>query len=355
MRVLTKALFVLSALGATLFLHADSHAKSYTYISAKELAQALTGPDRATRSAFRRPTRIPFPPDNAFRHDAAVLGKMLFFDPRLSGSQNISCSTCHNPSFGWATPVHPVASEQERVGRRHAPSIVNVAWTTPLFWDGRAATLEDQAVGPILDPNEMDSDFDTIIHRLEKVSAYRRWFDLVYPDEGITAGTVVRSLATYQRTIVSGGAPFDDWISGNAGAISDEARRGFELFRGRAGCISCHSSWMFTDNNMHDIGLRSPDLGQGALEGQPSSQNYHFKTPGLRNITMRAPYMHDGSIPTLREVIRHYANGGSIWVARDVDIEPFTISETEIDELIAFLNTLSTSNPVGQPPTLPAN
>lgn len=305
------------------------------------------------RRQYKRPDQVPFPSENPYRHDVATLGKMLFFDPRLSGSQSISCSTCHNPSFGWATPVHPVPNLDGNI-RRHAPSIVNVAWVTPLFWDGRVETLEDQAAGPIEDPNEMNSDFDTIIRRLHKVRQYREWFEQSFPGEGITKRTIVFALATYQRTIVSGISPFDLWIDGNHDAISEEAKRGFQLFLGRAGCAECHSSWMFTDNSMHDIGLIGQDRGQGALPGQPPEANYHFKTPGLRNIAIRAPYMHDGSIPDLRGVIRHYANGGSIWINRETDIVPFDISDHEVNEIIAFLNTL-TADTMSQPPILPSN
>lgn len=306
------------------------------------------------RLNFFRPSRIPFPADSPYRHEVATLGKMLFFDPRLSGSQSISCSTCHNPSFGWATPVHPTRNIGLQA-RRHAPSIVNAAWVTPLFWDGRATTLEEQAADLIMDHSQMESDFDTMVQRLHKVHQYRDWFEQAFPGEGITKRTIVASLATYQRTIVSGIAPFDLWIEGDSDAISDTAKRGFELFRGRAGCVSCHSGWMFTANAMHDVGLSGLDLGQGALLGQPLEANFRFKTPGLRDITMRAPYMHDGSLPDLRSVIRHYANGGSIWINRTPEIEAFTISEDEIDELIAFLETLTAIDAVTQAPILPSN
>ncbi len=306
------------------------------------------------RRAFQRPDDIPFPTENPYRHDVAVLGKMLFFDPRLSGSQNISCSTCHNPSFGWATPVHPVPNELNEI-RRHAPSIVNAAWIQPLFWDGRAPTLEEQAIGPIEDPNEMASDFNTIIRRLHKVRKYREWFESAFPGEGISKDTIVAALATYQRTIVSGISSFDRWLAGDPHAISEEAKRGFALFRGRGQCMECHEGWLFTNNGMHDIGLSGLDRGQGNLPNQPPEAAFRFKTPGLRNIAMRAPYMHDGSIPDLRGVILHYANGGSIWINRRTDIEPFEISESEVNEIVAFLNTLTATNSVSQAPILPSN
>lgn len=306
------------------------------------------------RAEYTRPKRIPFPADSPFRHDIATLGKMLFFDPRLSANQNISCSTCHNPSFGWAAPVQPRAANHSD-GARHAPTVVNAAWITPLFWDGRALTLEDQATAPIEDPQEMASDFDTIVRRLHKVRRYREWFNNTFPGEGISRRTIITALATFQRTIVSGIAPFDRWIEGDEQAISPAAKRGFALFQGKAHCSDCHNGWMFTDNSLHDVGLTGADLGQGGLPGQSSKNNFKFKTPGLRDITLRAPYMHDGSMPNLRSVIRHYANGGSIWVDRPTNIRPFYISEREVNDLIAFLHTLTATDTVADAPILPSN
>lgn len=304
---------------------------------------------------FRRPKTIPFPLSAPYNREIATLGKMLFFDPRLSGGQNISCSSCHSPSFGWETPVPKAIGAANTTVGRHAPTILNAAWITPLFWDGRADTLEEQAIVPITAPNGMNATFDGIIARLSAVTEYKNWFERLFPGRGIRRETILTALATYQRTIVSGVADFDRWVDGDAGAVPDAAKRGFALFTGRADCASCHSGWMFTDNQLHDIGLQTSDPGRGGAVPQPQAGTFSFKTPGLRNIALRAPYMHDGSMPSLRTVIRHYASGGAAGAFRQADIEGFAITDQEISDLIAFLDTL-TDNETNVPnPILPAN
>ncbi|KIC16243.1 cytochrome-c peroxidase [Leisingera sp. ANG-Vp] len=303
---------------------------------------------------FRRPETIPFPPSAPYSREIATLGKMLFFDPRLSGGQNISCSSCHNPSFGWETPVPKAIGAANTPVLRHAPTILNAAWITPLFWDGRANSLEEQAIGPITAPDEMNATFDGIVARLSAVSDYKAWFERLFPGRGIRKETILTALATYQRTIVSGVASFDRWVEGDAGAVPEAAKRGFALFTGKANCASCHSGWMFTDNQLHDIGLQSSDPGHGGAAAQAPEGTLRFKTPGLRNIALRAPYMHNGSQPSLRAVIRHYANGGAR-TGRQAEITGFAVSAEEITDLIAFLETLTDNETNVPTPILPAN
>ncbi|WP_264212607.1 cytochrome-c peroxidase [Leisingera thetidis] len=315
--------------------------------------QSLAQP--AGLDAFLRPAAVPFPASAPYNREIATLGKMLFFDPRLSGGQNISCSSCHNPSFGWESPVPQTIGAANTPVRRHAPTILNAAWITPLFWDGRAGSLEEQAIGPITAPDEMNARFDDIAIRLSAVKEYKIWFERLFPGRGIRKETILTALATYERTIVSGVARFDRWVNGDGTAVPEAAKRGFALFTGRANCVSCHSGWMFTDNQLHDIGLLTSDPGAGGLAAQDPAMLYRFKTPGLRNIAMRAPYMHDGSLLSLPEVIRHYARGGSAKGARQADIEGFTVSEQEISDLIAFLETLTDNETNVPTPILPAN
>ncbi|MCF6432714.1 MULTISPECIES: cytochrome-c peroxidase [unclassified Leisingera] len=315
--------------------------------------QSLAQP--AGLDAFKRPAAVPFPEAAPYSREIATLGKMLFFDPRLSGGQNISCSSCHNPSFGWETPVPKAIGAANKPVRRHAPTLLNAAWITPLFWDGRADSLETQAIGPITAPDEMNATFDGITARLTAVHEYKTWFDRLFPGRGIRKETVLTALATYQRTIVSGVASFDRWVSGDATAVPEAAKRGFALFNGRANCVSCHSGWMFTDNQLHDIGIQTTDLGGGGLTPPDPEMNYRFKTPGLRNIALRAPYMHDGSLTSLREVVRHYADGGSAKASRMPDIEGFAATEADITDLIAFLQTLTDTGTNVPTPILPAN
>ncbi|WP_082009013.1 MULTISPECIES: cytochrome-c peroxidase [unclassified Leisingera] len=311
--------------------------------------------ETAGLDAFRRPATVPFPAEAPYNREIATLGKMLFFDPRLSGGQNISCSSCHNPSFGWEVPVSKAMGAAGTPIRRHAPTILNAAWITPLFWDGRVTSLEEQAAGPITAPDEMNATFEEITKRLSAVDDYRIWFGRLFPSRGIRKDTVLTALATYQRTIVSGVADFDRWVEGDETAVSDAAKRGFALFTGKANCISCHTGWMFTDNQLHDVGLQSGDLGGGGLVPPNPDQNFRFKTPGLRNIVLRAPYMHDGSLASLEEVIRHYAAGGAAAADRSPDIDSFTLSADDTADLIAFLETLTDTETNVPTPILPAN
>ncbi|MBY6058072.1 cytochrome-c peroxidase [Leisingera daeponensis] len=305
--------------------------------------------------AFQRPERVPFPASAPYSREVATLGKMLFFDPRLSSGQNISCSSCHNPSFGWEVPVPKAMGAAGTPVRRHAPTLLNAAWITPLLWDGRAASLEEQAIGPITAGDKMNATFSGITERLSAVRDYRLWFERLFPGKGIRKETVLTALATYQRTIVSGVASFDRWVEGDETAVSNAAKRGFALFTGRANCVSCHAGWMFTDNRLYDIGLQAGDPGSGELEPPGKGQIHRFKTPGLRNISLRAPYMHDGSLASLEEVIRHYAAGGAAAPGRRPDIEGFAITGDEITDLIAFLETLTDTGTNVPSPILPAN
>lgn len=309
----------------------------------------------ADRSAFARPDSIPFPDDAPYDPQIATLGKMLFFDPRMSGAQNMSCASCHNPSFGWETPVETAVGALNTRLARHAPTVLNGAWVPHFFWDGRAHSLEAQAIGPITAEIEMNATFDEVIDRLSDVEGYAQWFERLFPEEGITQDTILTSIATYERTIVSGWAPFDDWVDGDEDAISESAKRGFELFVGKAHCAECHSGWNFTDNQFHDIGLWTEDYGRGVQEPQNELARYAFKTPGLRNVALRAPYMHGGQLYDLYSVIGHYASGGIDRPSRSPLMRPLDLTVEEMEDLHAFLETLTEHQTDLPTPILPAN
>lgn len=307
------------------------------------------------RGDFQRPLTIPFPEDRPYSPQIATLGKMLYFDPRISGAQNMSCASCHNPSFGWETPVDgAVGAMNTRLGR-HAPTVLNMAWVHPYFWDGRATTLEEQAAGPITAEVEMNATFDEVIARLNQVEEYRIWFDRLFPGQGITQNTITRAIATYERTVVSGWSPFDRWVDGDDEALSSSALRGFDLFVGEAQCVACHSGWNFTDNAFHDIGLPTEDMGRSELEPDNEMAQHAFKTPGLRNISLRAPYMHNGSVSTMREVVKHYATGGIQRESLSPLMVSFHMTDRDIDDLVAFLNSLTEDVTEVPTPVLPAN
>ncbi|WP_409522514.1 cytochrome-c peroxidase [Nitrincola sp. MINF-07-Sa-05] len=306
------------------------------------------------RSMYERPESIPFPDDNSYSAVKATLGKMLFFDPRLSRDQNMNCASCHNPSFGWEAPLAKAVGAQAQPLRRHAPTILNMAWSgNALFWDGRAASLEEQAGGPIESPVEMNLPLYEAVSRLQKIEGYRHWFDQAFPDEGLNQNTIRKAIATFERTVVATEAPFDQWVKGDESSIDESAKRGFKLFNGKAQCVACHMGWNFTDNQFHDIGLPDmEDMGRYEITGR-NKDMHHFKTPGLRNITQRAPYMHDGSLPTLESVIVHYMSGGVHRDSVSPLMQPFTLDEGEKADLIAFLETLTGPDMVVSLPNLP--
>lgn len=302
-----------------------------------------------SRSAFRRPRYARFPDHAPYDRRVALLGKMLFFDPRLSGAGSISCASCHSPSFGWELParVAPGGAPLER----QPPTLLNVAWGESFSWDGRAPSLEAQAVFPIESPTGMAADLDQVVARLNGVASYARWFREAFPEEGLTRETALTALATFERTIVSGWAPFDSWVEGEETALSPSARRGFELFTGEAGCDRCHEGWNFTDGAFHDVGLVSPDPGRAAIAGGEDGAK-RFKTPTLRDIAKRAPYMHDGSLPDLGAVLDHYASLGK---DTTVDLQPVDLDADQRRDLIAFLHSLSGEGDQVAAPTLPAD
>ena len=211
-----------------------------------ELAQD-SDPVVVLKASYERPTDIPFPEDNPFTQAKAKLGQTLYFDPRLSRSNMQSCASCHNPSFAWGDGLAKgVGDHMHELGRR-SPTILNAAWSEALMWDGRFESLEEQALGPIQADVEMNMPLDELIAKLDRIDGYRDLFASAFDgDAEITADRIAMAIATYERTVVSGEAPFDRWIKGDQTAISASAQRGFHLFNGKARCAACHAGWRFT-------------------------------------------------------------------------------------------------------------
>lgn len=316
--------------------------------------QAQEPPDRAAlMQQFVRPAAIPFPPENAYDHQKARLGEMLFFDPRLSGSKSISCASCHNPALSWGDGLPRGIGDGTKTLGRRTPTILNQAWAAgPVMWDGRKTGLEDQVFGPVTSPAEMNGTIDGVVERINAIDAYRNAFQRVFGAEGVSARTIPLAIATYERTIVSGKAPFDRWIEGEATAIPAEAKQGFDLFNGKANCAACHSGWNFTDSGFHDIGLPDNDIGRGEWVKIESMQ-HAFKTPTLRDADRRGPYMHDGSMRSLAEVIDHYDHGGVDRPSRAEEVRSLRLTAEEKRALLAFLATLTAENPSVTLPVLP--
>lgn len=308
----------------------------------------------AQRQAYRRPDSIPFPKDNPYTPEKAALGKMLFFDPRLSRDKNLSCASCHNPSFGWEVPFATAIGAGGKPLGRHAPTVLNLAWGKQFFWDGRAPSLEAQARGPIEASVEMDLPLPTAVARLKQVNGYVSAFSKAFPQDGLSETTVLKALATYERTIVTGDTPFDRWARGDAKAVSAEVKRGFALFTGKARCASCHTGWNFTDHQFHDIGLDTEDKGRMNVS-QDAKDLHAFKTPGLREIAARAPYMHHGQVGSLEAVVAHYVTGGQARPSRSPLMKPIELTAQETGDLVAFLRSLSSPQATLTMPNLPSH
>lgn len=307
----------------------------------------------ALKAQFRRPMRVPFPDDAPYSPQMATLGKMLFFDPRLSGMQHMSCANCHNPSFGFEVPVPGAIGATNKPLPRKAPTVLNTAWIPTLFWDGRAPNLEMQAMGPITAEAEMDGKFPEILARLKKIPEYKTSFGMIFPKDAITQDNLLTAIATYERTVVSGWAPFDRWVEGDADAITPAARRGFELFTGKASCAACHAGWNFTDNQFHDLGMPTKDVGRAAFDPDNPQAKYAFKTPGLRNLTYRAPFGHAGQFPDLDAIVTFYESGGLDRPSKSPLMQPVKLSRDEHADLIAFLHSLTADKTETVLPNLP--
>jgi cytochrome c peroxidase len=305
---------------------------------------------------FLRPAMVPAPAHNQPNAPRVELGRALFFDPRLSGSNWISCATCHNPALGWSDALPTAIGHNGKVLSRATPTILNTAYVEPLMWDGRKTSLEDQAMGPVESSDEMHQDPEALMAKLRSIEGYRLMFERAYPGEGINKDTVGKAIASFERTIVSTDAPFDHWRKGNQRVVSESVKRGFQLFTQKANCAVCHSGFNFTDNSFHNIGVvdvAEADLGRFNVKRLPSMRGA-FKTPTLRDISLTAPYMHNGIYKTLEEVIDHYDRGGDAVDNLSKEMKPLQLTAQEKRDLVAFMESLTgVSQPV-QVPMLPS-
>lgn len=291
---------------------------------------------------FVAPTAIPQPADNPTTPDKVALGQKLFFDPGLSANGRVACASCHDVrhSFTDGQPLS-LGVKGERLAR-HTPTVINLAWSESFFWDGRARSLEQQAVMPIAEAKEMGMPHEVMVTRLQVDAEYRSLFQQAFPGERVSAATVGKAIAAFERTLQAAASPFDRWIAGDESAISESAKRGFVDFNTRAGCAQCHSGWNFSDGKFHDIGVRSDDVGRFAVEADEGLRHW-FKTPGLRNIAERAPYMHTGELGSLDDVLRFYNRG----FERRATLSPEmrNVRARGGRDIIAFLQTLTSPIP----------
>lgn len=329
------------------------------------------------------PPAPPEPKDNPTTPEKVELGKLLYFDPRLSGDGSTSCATCHSPSHAWGkrqvfSPAYP--------GNKHfrnSPTILNVAYNRKMFWDGRTEGLEEQAKKPIASPFEMNMNYDLLVERLKKIPKYVELFKKAFPKDKdpITLENIVKAIAAFERTIVCSDSPFDLYMRGNKDAMTPLQVEGMKLFVGKAGCVKCHNGANFTDEKLHITGvpknpleddplvqvtrnfvIRQAGLDSSKIDEDPGAyistkkRKYKgaFKTPSLRNVALTPPYMHNGVFKTLDEVIEFYNKGGGNVPNKDPVLKPLNLSEKEKKALKAFLQALTCKNiPQVEEPELP--
>ena len=293
--------------------------------------------------------RMAVPADNPITDVKAALGRRLFFDSRLSQNGAVSCATCHDPERAFADTRPLAVGIFDRVGKRHSPAIINRGFGRIHFWDGRAATLEEQVVQPIEDPNEMASTVDDVVERLSADATYRAAFEGAF-ERSINRLDLARALATYLRTVRSGDAPYDRFIDSQPDSLSPQAQAGLRIFRTKARCTFCHIEPTFTDEQFHNTGISWRGDGQGggeftdegrfAVSRAPRDRGA-FKTPTLREIARTAPYIHDGSLATLVDVVEFYDKGGRANPNLTRLVRPIGLTADEKQVLVVFLEALS--------------
>jgi cytochrome c peroxidase len=343
------------------------------------------------------------PANNPMTPAKVSLGQALYFDKRLSADGTVSCATCHDPANAFTDHSSVAIGVSSKVGTRNAPTILNAMFSERLFWDGRVGSLEEQAKQPITNPFEMGmGGNDAVVARVTAIPEYRQRFQSVFRSERITIDTIVKAIAAYERTQLSANSPFDRFISGDANAITKAQRRGWELFKGKAKCIECHSfsgaSPFFTDFKFHNTGIAANDMNFEQLSGlarqiadnerissrskpinltnnlpasvrQTAPSLAHtqgftelgrylvtkqpkdigaFKTPTLRDIELTTPYMHNGSEKTLIDVVRFYNRGGNANANLDERLRPLNLNEEEMNELVEFMRALTSDDVLRQ-------
>jgi cytochrome c peroxidase len=277
------------------------------------------------------------PADNPSTPEKIALGKQIFFDPRWSKSKTVACVSCHAPEHGWSDARRFSVRHDGTPTPRRSPTLVNRAFGALQQWAGARRSLEDQAM------KSSDSDPETVVRHLGAIPGYRAAFQRVFGTP-VTAANVAKAIAAFERAILSGNAPYDRFVAGDQAAMSPAARRGFALFVGRARCASCHRGFNFTDEDFHNLGVGmdrpTPDLGRFDVTKKDADRGA-FKTPTLRDVARRPPYMHDGSLATLRDVVAFYNRGGVPNPTRSPLVTPLGLTGAEESALVAFMEALT--------------
>jgi len=301
---------------------------------------------------------IQWPKDNPYSPEKAELGRMLYYDVRLSADNSVSCGSCHAPAHAFTDGAAVSTGIKGQKGGRSAPTVINRAYSLAQFWDGRAATLEEQAVGPMANPIEMGNTHTAVVERLQAIAGYRPVFQKAFGTSQFTIDHVAKAIATFERTVLSGNSVFDRYKAGNQTAMTPRQIRGLDIYLNKAKCDQCHEGINFTTNAYHNIGIGTdqpdPDVGRYGVTKNDADWGA-FKTPTLRDIARTAPYMHDGSLRTLDEVVDYYDKGGIKNKNLDEKLKPLNMTDQEKKDLVAFLQALNGEGwqKLGPPATFP--
>ena len=306
----------------------------------------------------------PHPPGNPSSPARVALGRMLFFDPVLSGNQRMACATCHDPAHGFRDPRGFSIGSDGRPRPRRTPSVANLAFTRALFADGRAGSLEEQALEPMLTKAEMGGNVEEIKARLSANAGYRELFERAFPGEPIDLPLIIQAIAAYERTLVVNDTPYDRWARGDATALSAAARRGWTLFNGKGICAECHPAPLFGSDDLDPIGtpdrdaagrlVRGSDPGLARLTGSQDDFGA-FRAPALRTAVATGPYMHNGAFATLEDVVDFYDKGGAVGLGlsvprQDAAVRKLHLTAAERRDLVEFLRALQQDRPIDRAP-----
>ena len=287
---------------------------------------------------------IPWPKDNRYSPEKWELGRALYYDTRLSADNTISCASCHSPKMGFTDQMPNSAGIKGQRGDRSAPTVINRAYTMAQFWDGRAKSLEDQAVGPMQNPIEMGSTHPDIVGKLKGIPGYRAMFKAAFGSEEFDIAHAGKAIATFERTVLSGNSPYDKYKAGSKKAMNASQVRGMDVFVNKAKCDQCHEGVNFTLNAYHNLGVGmdkpNPDGGRQKFTGKGEDWGA-FKTPTLRDVANTGPYMHDGSLKTLEDVVEFYDKGGTPNKNLDEKVKPLKLTAQDKKDLVEFMKALS--------------
>lgn len=330
--------------------------------------------DQEAQSSFSEIGHLPeiqFPKDNQYSQEKELLGKTLFFDPRLSRSNQIACASCHDPELAWSDNRTFSFGHDRQLGTRNSMTILNVAYARFLFWDGRAESLEEQSQMPIQDEREMSEHIDIAAGKIAKIKGYEMLFEKAFGDKKVTKDRIAKAIATFERTVKSSPAKFDQFIDGKSEIYTDDEVMGLHLFRTKAQCMNCHNSGYFSSNRFENIGTallnsKQEDLGRYIVT-KKSEDVGKFRVPSLREVARTGPWLHNGSMKTITEVIEFYSKGNpepyenrttihegiTLTSEKSNMVRLLELTDVEISQLESFLRTLSTKTERISPPEMP--